>query len=313
MDFRQLRYFTAVAEAGHMTRAAEQLGIQQPPLSQQIRLLEQRLGVRLFQRHPKGMSLTDPGRILLEQARRILSEVEAATQLMSRVALGRYGRLAIAFTSSAAAHGFTPGLLREYRGRHPEVDLQITELNAADLTEAVAEGRLHCGLLRVPVARPPGLAFETLLSEPVRVALPVDHRLAGPAVAGGRRSARAITLRELADEPLILVRRPGAPGLYANLLSLCEQQGLAPRIAAEVDRMVTSLNLVAAGVGLSIVPASMQGVHAQAVVYRPLAEGGRLDAPLTLVTREADCEGPALHFAELARRLARKAQPRRPR
>lgn len=309
MELRQLRYFVAVADAAHMTRAAEQLGIQQPPLSQQIRLLETRLGVRLFHRHPKGMSLTDPGRILLDQARRILGEVESATLLMARVSQGRYGRLAVAFTSSAAAHAFTPELLREYRGRHAEVDLQISELNAADLTEAVAAARLHCGLLRVPVARPPGLVFETLLSEPVRVALPVDHALAAP--GGARSGGRAIPLRQLAAEPWILVRRPGAPGLYANLLTLCEEQGFIPRIAAEVDRMMTSLNLVAAGVGVTVVPASMQGAHPQAVVYRPLAEGARLDAPLTLVTREADGEGPAAHFADLARRLARKAQPRR--
>ncbi|WP_395703309.1 LysR family transcriptional regulator [Aquabacterium sp.] len=309
MELRQLRYFVAVAEAAHMTRAAEQLGIQQPPLSQQIRLLEQQLGVRLFHRHPKGMSLTDPGKILLEEARRILQEVASARQLMARVAQGRYGRLAIGFTSSAAAHAFTPEVLREYRARHAEVELEISEMNAADLTDAVAAARVHVGLLRVPVARPPGIAFETLLSEPVRVALPLAHPLAlreGTA----RARARPVALKQLADDPFILVRRPGAPGLYANLLALCEAQGFVPRIAAEVDRMMTSLNLVAAGVGVTVVPASMQGAHAQAVVYRPLAEGGRLDAPLTLVYREDDCEGPAAHFTSLARRLAKRTQPR---
>lgn len=309
MELRQLRYFVAVAEAAHMTRAAEQLGIQQPPLSQQIRLLEQQLGVRLFHRHPKGMSLTDPGKILLEEARRILQEVASARQLMARVAQGRYGRLAIGFTSSAAAHAFTPEVLREYRARHPEVELEISEMNAADLTDAVAAARMHAGLLRVPVARPPGIAFETLLSEPVRVALPLAHPLAlreGTA----RARARPVALKQLADDPFILVRRPGAPGLYANLLALCEAQGFMPRIAAEVDRMMTSLNLVAAGVGITVVPASMQGAHAQAVVYRPLAEGGRLDAPLSLVYREDDCEGPAAHFTSLARRLAKRTQPR---
>ena len=122
----------------------------------------------------------------------------------------------------------------------------------------MATGRLHCGLLRVPVARPAGLAFETLLREPVRVALPLDHPLA--ATAGGARRRPAVALAELAQDGFILVRRPGAPGLYANLLALCEEQGFRPRIAAEVDRMMTSLNLVAAGLGVSVVPASMQGV-----------------------------------------------------
>lgn len=309
MELRQLRYFVAVADAAHMTRAAAQLGIQQPPLSQQIRLLEQQLGVRLFHRHPKGMSLTDPGKILLDEARRILRDVQATRQLMAHVAQGRYGRLAIGFTSSAAAHEFTPEALREFRGRHPEIELEISEMNAADLTDAVALSRVHLGLLRVPVARPPGIAFETLLSEPVRVALPLAHALAlreGTA----RARARPVALKQLADEAFILVRRPGAPGLYANLLALCEEQGFVPRVAAEVDRMMTSLNLVAAGVGITVVPASMQGAHSQAVVYRPLAEGARLDAPLTLIYREGDCEGPAAHFTGLARKLAKRTQPR---
>lgn len=300
MDIRALRYFAAVAETGHMTRAAEQLGIQQPPLSLQIKALERELGVLLFRRHPRGVALTDAGRLFQAEALRMLQDMEAMKQRMAHVATGQAGTLAVGFTSSAAAHRFMPEALRAFRRAYPNVALQLREDNAAELTEALAAGRLHCGLLRVPVARPEGLVFETLLREPVWVAMPSDHRLA----AGRGKGSRALPLARLCEEGIILVRRPGAPGLYADLLALCHAKGLRPRVVAEVDRMMTNLNLVAAGVGLSVVPASMTGVHAHAIAYARLADGGQLDAPLTLVSRAEEDNLPARHFAALLRRLA---------
>jgi len=303
MEIRPLRYFVAVAQTGHMTRAAQQLGIQQPPLSQQIKALERELGVTLFRRHPRGVTLTEAGRQFQAEATRMLEDMDAMRQRMARVASGQAGRLAVGFTSSAAAHRFMPDALREFRRRHPDVELQLREDNAAELTEALAAGRLHCALLRVPVDRPEGLRFETLLREPVMVAMPSDHRFARTA---RRKSAAALPVAHLCEEGLILVRRAGAPGLYAELLALCRAQGREPRVVAEVGRMMTNLNLVAAGVGLSIVPASMTGVHAHAVHYMPLADGGALDAPLTLVSREDEDNLPARHFADLLRALAAK-------
>jgi DNA-binding transcriptional LysR family regulator len=304
MEIRHLRYFLAVAEAGHMTRAAERLGIQQPPLSQQIKAREKSLGMALFHRHPKGVALSDAGRLFEMEARRLVDDMAAMEQRMARVARGELGVLNVGFTSSAAAHTFTPEALRACRRAWPGIALSIREDHAAGITEAVAAGRLHCGLIRVPVSQPEGLTFEVLLREPVLVALPGDHALAT------RKTARAVSLAELRDEGFILVRQPGAPGLYANLLALCEAQGFRPRIAAEVERMVTSLNLVAAGAGIAVVPASMRGLHPHAVVYLPLADGTPLDAPLTLVYRTADAVGPAAHFLKIARDTARKAQAR---
>ena len=306
MELRHLRYFQAVADTGHVTRAAAELGIQQPPLSQQIRALEAELGLTLFTRHPKGVTLTDAGSTLLVDTRRILQDVVALQQRMAAIATGRQGRLAVGFTSSAAAHRFTPAALRACRAQYPEIALALSEDHAAGLIEAVAASRLDCGLLRVPVARPAGLVFQRLLNESVVVALPIDHRLARPAVRARGRTPRAprLRLRELRDEGLILVRRPGAPGLYANLLALCEREGFRPRIVAEVDRMMTNLNLVAAGAGISVVPASMQGTHAHAIAYRQLAAGTVLDAPLTLVHRADTNPGPVNTFAALLRHLA---------
>jgi DNA-binding transcriptional LysR family regulator len=300
MDMRQLRYFVTVADNGHMTRAAAQLGIQQPPLSQQIKALEQQLGMTLLQRHPKGVALTDAGRVFLVEARRLLQDFSEMQARMARLAGGQHGLLSVGFTSSAAAHAFTPAVLRACRSRHPGIALSLSEDNAATLIESVARSRLHCGLLRVPVARPEGLRFETLLTEPALLAVPLDHRLA----QARRAASTPVALAELAGEPLILVRRPGAPGLYANLLALCEREGVPVNVAAEVERMMTNLNLVAAGAGISVVPASMRGVHAKSVVYRPLLSSAALEAPLTLVHREADSAGPVLTFLNLAREIA---------
>ncbi len=300
MDMRQLRYFVTVAETGHMTRAAAQLGIQQPPLSQQIKALEQQLGMALLRRHPKGVALTDAGRLLLVEAKRLLQDFAEMRERMAGLARGQQGQLSVGFTSSAAAHAYTPEVLRACRGRYPDISLTLSEDNAAALIEAVAKARLHCAFIRVPVARPDGLVFETLLSEPALLAVPLDHRLAGDA----KTRHRPVALSELQDEPLILVRRPGAPGLYANLLSLCEREGVRPLIAAEVERMMTNLNLVAAGAGISIVPASMRGVHAHSIIYRSLAKAAALEAPLTLAYRAGEQVGPMATFLALARQIA---------
>lgn len=296
MELRHLRYFVTVAETGHMTRAAARLGIQQPPLSQQIRALEDRLGVRLLRRHPKGVDVTDEGAVFLVEARRLLADAEALEQRMARVARGELGRLAIGFTSSAATHAFTPRALRECRRRFPDLTLDLSEANAAELTEALAAGRLHAAFVRVPVAHPSGVAMHTLLREPVAVALPLDHPLAA--------DTTPLPLQALDGQPLILVRRPGAPGLYANLLALCARQGVAPRVVAEVERMLSNLNLVAAGAGLSVVPESMRGTHAHAIRYRPLQAAQELEAPLTLLVREGETQGALATFVTMVRELA---------
>lgn len=301
MELRHLRYFVAVADAGHMTRAAAQLGIQQPPLSQQIRALETELGLPLFHRHPKGVVLSEAGRLFLPEARRILADMAALQERMARVSRGELGRLEIGFTSSAAAHAFTPEVLRECRSRFPDIELVLSENNAAEITEAVAGGRLQGGFLRVPVSRPAGVRLHTLLREPAVVAVPLDHPLA-------TRRVRSVGLRDLDGENLILVRRPGAPGLYANLLRQCAQAGVQPKVVAEVPRMMTNLNLVAAGVGLSVVPASMQGAHPHAIRYLPLSRSVGLDVPLTLVYRETDCAGALATFVELVLEIAARVR-----
>ncbi|MBU6441689.1 MAG: LysR family transcriptional regulator [Betaproteobacteria bacterium] len=305
MELRHLRYFLAVAETGHMTRAAEHLGIQQPPLSQQIRALERELSLELFTRHPKGVSLTEAGVQLRVEARRILDGVAALEKRMASVARGHSGLLAVGFTSSAAAHGFTPQVLRACRRDYPDIELQITEHNAAELIESVADGRLHCAFLRVPVTRPQGLRFEVLLSEPVVLALPIDHPL-----AERYAETEPVPWQALDGQPLILTRRPGAQGLYGEWLELMQRRGLRVRVHAEVSRMMTNINLVASGAGISVVPASMQGAHRYAVTYRRVSEDFGLEAPITLAYREDHDSGVTSTFLALTRRSAQAQRAR---
>jgi len=299
MELRHLRYFVVVAEEGHFTRAAERLGMQQPPLSQQIRALEQELGFALFRRHPKGAALTAGGEAFLIEARAILDNVDGAVLRAARASSGNVGRLSVGFTSSAAAHPFIPQIMRAYREAWPEVVLDFREGNAAELTDALATGKLDVALLRRPVSRPDGVSFACLLEEELLLVLPVGHA-ALPKSAGKARPA--VPLSALRDERFILVRRSGAPGMYANLVQACVEAGFVPNVAIEVERMLTNISLVAAGAGVSAVPASMQGFHADNVVYCAIKDAPpALSAPLTLAWREEGMRPTLRHFIELAR------------
>ncbi len=305
MEFRHLRYFVAVAEAGHLTRAAARLNIQQPPLSQQIKALENHLDTVLFRRHAKGMALTESGELFLEEARRILDSVAVMEQRMARVAKGVRGRLAIAFTTSAAAHLLTPRVLRVFRSRYPEIELSLSENNAAEITERIALGH------------PPLRFSESAGFTAARPGVPdlVEGAGAGrgpsrppPGAKAPRRQERRVVLRDFHDENLILVRRPGAPGLYANLLALCAERGIYPNVVAEVERMMTNLNLVAAGAGISVVPRFDAARARKTVAYRPLGKSIHLNAPLTLVYRDR-----RLHQRDCLFRGAGDDNRRRPR
>ncbi len=306
MELRHLRYFVVVAEEGHFTRAAERLGMQQPPLSQQIRALEQELGFDLLRRHPKGAALTAGGEIFLREARAILGSVDEAVERARRASNGSTGQLTVGFTSSAAAHPFIPAVMRAYRERWPEVTLTFSEGNAAELTEALAQDKLDVAFLRRPVSRPAGLIFHRLLEEELLLVLPIGH----PALPAGAGSASgperpSVPLAALRDERFILVRRNGAPGMYSDLVEACVQAGFVPNVAIEVDRMLTNISLVAAGAGVSAVPASMQGFQTDRVVYCRIQDAPAfLAAPLTLTWQEQRQLPTLGHFLDLARQMA---------
>ncbi|HEK1687009.1 TPA: LysR family transcriptional regulator [Pseudomonas putida] len=296
MELRHLRYFVMVAQEKHFTRAAARLNMQQPPLSQQIRALEQELGFDLFIRHAKGVDLTAGGEVFLQEALDILQRVENGAQKAARTAKGIEGNLKVGFTSSAASHPLIPRIIRRYRDLYPDVDIALHEGNARELTDEVSDDSVDIGILRAPVDRPRGIAYHRLLNEELVLTLPVGHRL----LEGGA----AIALKDLADEPFILVRRPGAPGMYANLLQACRNAGFEPKVAFEVERMLTNVSLVAAGAGVSVVPTSMRGFHEHSVAYRPIRDARpRLAAPITLLCRQDNPSPQAVNFVALARAL----------
>lgn len=309
MELRHLRYFLMVAEEQHFTRAAIRLNMQQPPLSQQIRALESELGFDLFRRHPKGVDLTPGGLIFLQEARDILNRVEDAARRAAKAAQGYEGTLSIGFTSSAAAHPLTPRIIRAYREAYPGVSLLLNEDSARELTDEVAQRKLDVGILRVPVSQPHEMIFHQLFEEDMLLVLPVGHRLLGRGTrkkkgADGSELMSVISIKQLADEPFILVRRNGATGMYSKLIEACENAGFTPKIAFEVERMLTNISLVAAGAGVSVVPASMNGFHRESVVYCRISARPRLVAPITLICRKEE-QGPILrNFIDLAKRIA---------
>ena len=296
MEWRHLRYFVAVAEAGHVTRAAEQLGIQQPPLSQQIKALEAELDVQLFRRKPRGVELTEAGRALLADAQAVLSQVDHAIATTRRTARGEQGRIAVGFTSSATFHPAIVRAIRSYRDTYPLVSLALEEGGTAELVDAVRREQLDTAFIRMPVGDASELVVTPLLEEEMVAALPTGHRLV-PA----RPGASAVPLAAFAGETFILYRRRLGPGLYDAIIAACHRAGFSPRVGQEAPRMFSTLNLVAAGLGVSIIPASMQRLHMDGVVYCRL-KGAPVTAPLRLVHRRSD-DAPAVHrFTELVAR-----------
>ncbi len=286
MELRHLRYFVAVAEEGHVTRAAERLGIQQPPLSQQIRALETELDVQLFRRKPRGVELTQAGEALLGEARGILDRVEYAAAAARRTGRGEAGRIGLGFTSSASFHPFVPRIIREFREASPLVALTLEEAGTGELVDGLRAERIDAAFVRSPIGAAAELAVHSVLKEEMVAALPTGHPLAGAA-------RTRLPLVALEPETFILYRRPLGPGLYDAIIAACQRAGYSPRVGQEAPRMLATLSLVAAGLGVTLIPASMQRMGIDGVAYRPLARNAGLIAPLNLACRR-DESAPAV-------------------
>jgi DNA-binding transcriptional LysR family regulator len=295
MELRHLRYFIAVAEEGHVTRAARRLGIQQPPLSQQIRALERELGVQLFRRKPRGVELTDAGKTFLERAREILEDVDRAFATTRRTARGEQGRLVVGFTSSAPFHPFVPRVIRAFREMSPLVSLILEESGSSELVQGLHNESIDAAFIRSPEADLMGLDVRPLLEEDMVVALPAGHRLA-------RDEHRALALDALASETFVLYKRPGGPGLYDTIIAACRNAGFSPRVGQEAPRILSTLNLVAAGIGVSIVPASLRRLQMDGVMYRKLSGSAQLKAPLILACRPGENSAAVQRFIDLVQK-----------
>ena len=269
MELRHLRYFIAVAEELHFGRAAERLFIAQPPLSQQIQQLERELGFLLFNRTQRRVELTAAGQLFLEEARELLSGLEKAVAASRRVARGEIGWLGIGFVGTAT-YEFLPAVLSEFRAHYPEVELVLRELVSAKQVQALRDRRIHVGLAR-PAVADECVISETLYQEPLLAALPARHPLA---------QRERLTLAALATEPFILFPRHPKPSYADFLVTICEEAGFTPHVVQEAAEIHTAISLVAAGLGVTLVPASVQSAHRDGIAYRRFEE----PTPKTVLT-----------------------------
>jgi DNA-binding transcriptional LysR family regulator len=280
-DLRQLRYFVTVAEEKHFGRAAARLSMTQPPLSQAIRALEETLGVALFARTKRSVELTPVGADLLPEVERLLASAEGLRPLAQSLARGEAGVLSLAFVSTAD-YGLLPPLLRDFGTRHPRVRLELTEATSDVQVDELIAGRIDAGLAIAPLpsrysAR---LSWLPIAREPLVIAMSTEMtaRVASAAGADVGSDPRAewldtpVSLRDVADAPLVIFPRRLAPGFYDIIMDCYGVAGVAPRIGQEAIQMQTIVSLVSAGMGVALVPQSLRNLRRTGVVYRPLSE-----------------------------------------
>ena len=302
MELRHLRYFIAVAEEKHITRAAERLGMQQPPLSQQIRALERELDVQLLRRKPRGVELTDAGSAFLVDARAILAHIDQAFATTKRTARGEQGRISVGFTSSAPFHPFVPRVIRAYREALPLVSLTLEEGGTTELLGYIRDEQIDAAFIRTIIANREGLIVDLLFQEAMVIALPQQHVLARRTSAN-----KGLPLKALAGETFIAYRRHTGPGLYDTIMSACTEAGFSPHIGQEAPRIVSTLNLVASGLGVCVVPESLQRMHMDGVLFRRVSGAVQPKSPLYLASRRGETSPAVRKFLELVKRFANKA------
>jgi LysR family transcriptional regulator, benzoate and cis,cis-muconate-responsive activator of ben and cat genes len=296
LELRQLRYFAAVARERNFTRAAETLHIAQPPLTRQIQQLEGELGVTLIERGSRPLRLTDAGRLLYEQAAQVLERVEEMKAITQRVHEVERPRFRIGFVPSTL-YGRLPELIRRYRAVRPGVELALIELTTLEQIAALKEGRIDVGYGRIPFDDP-AIERTLLRNERLSAALPSAHSLlarAGP-----------LRLDDIAAEPLIVYPKAPRPSYADQVLKLFRERGLKPPAVYEVGEVQTALGLVAAEVGVCLVPVSVEGLRRDNVVYRPLDEEKAV-SPIIMSTRKGDKSPEIAFITKLIREMYRKA------
>ena len=297
MELRRLRYFVAVAEELNFTRAARKLHISQPPLSAQIRQLEKELGTPLLRRLTRGVELTDAGKLLLEQARIILKQVDDAVSGVRRRARGETGRVIVG-ANGACFHPLVLKVLYECRTRYPSLAIAVeVELTNTPLLIAwLRTGHIDACLLSLPIDDNEGLAIEPLVDEDCVIALPHRHALANSA---------SVSLASLAKEKFVLFQRSFNAAMYDSIFATCRRAGFSPKLEQEVAQIVSVIPVVAAGFGVSIVPRSFSEIHFRGVKYVDI-EGDAPRATLAIAYRQ-DERSLAIKNLVKAARLAKLA------
>ncbi|PZG23673.1 LysR family transcriptional regulator [Nonomuraea aridisoli] len=294
LPLAQLHAFVVLAEELHFGHAAARLGIAQPPLSQQIRRLEEKVGHALFHRAPGRVALTAAGRELLPAAQRALAGLADGLAAARAAGSGRAGRLRIGFAASLALT-FLPGLLRAFRQEYPDVRLDILEMTTAPQLTALRDQVIDVGLLREPPAGETELGYETVLTEPFVAVLPAEHPLA---------AHRTVEIGQLAGMPFVLLPRAAGPGLHDQIVGLCAAAGFTPPVAQRAVEWQTVCALVGAGLGVSVAPASIRRVRLQGVAFRRI-EPGDVRTRVAMAWRRNDTNPLVANW------LATVRQPRR--
>jgi DNA-binding transcriptional LysR family regulator len=289
MELRHIRYFLAVAEEGNFTRAAAKLGIGQPPLSQQIRDMETEIGASLFHRVPHGAELTAAGMAFLPEAKAAVVAAEKAKLAAQRATRGETGRLTLGFTASSAFNPAVSGTIRRFRHQWPDVGLSLTEMNSNWLMEKLMREEIDAAFIRPGLEDPKDVRLKRLTDEPMLVALPAHHALA--------RHQR-VPLGALAGEPFILFPRTVGLSLYDDIVRACRAAGFELVVTQEAPQIPSVVNLVAADLGVSIVPASIAQIALDGVAYRPI-EGPPLVARLGLAILKAQRSPVAANLMSL--------------
>lgn len=278
MELRHIRYFLAVAQEQNFTRAAQKIGIGQPPLSLQIRDLEREVGTRLFHRIPQGAELTAAGQAFHDLVRNIPAQVERATHAAQRAARGELGALRIGFTASASFNPVVATAIRNFRRAFPDVDLTLEESNTLRLMAGLKEGDLDAVFIRPGMAESGHLTMRVLSEESLLAVLPKDHAAA---------SQKKLNLKDLSKDPFILYPREVGPTLFDIIIAACRDSGFEPILGQSAPQLASVVHLVAAELGVSLVPASMQQVHAAGVVFKEIDDISAI-ARLTLAWRRSD-------------------------
>ena len=291
MKLRHIRYFLALAEEGNFTRAARRLGIGQPPLSQQIRDLEDEIGVKLFHRIPQGAELTDAGHAFLAGVRDMPDRAIAAAKAAQRAARGETGAIRVGFTGSAAFNPIVPAVIRAYRRRFPDVDLSLREGNSLELVAALGDGQLDAAFLRPDAVELAGLHAHLLDEERLIAALPASHPEAGEG---------AIALSRLAGSAFVLTPRSMGPSLHEAAVQACRDAGFEPTLGQSAPQIASVLALVAAELGVSLVPSSMRMAMIQGVNYCELVDVAPV-SHLAIAYRRGELSAAVHHFFREAR------------
>ena len=300
MDLRRLRYFVVAAEELNFSRAAGRLRIAQPPLSAQIKQLENELGVLLFDRTGRGVRLTDAGYVLLEEARRIFIQLEQTARMVERVGSGQVGRLSLGFVPSAT-NEVLPPVLYEFQKRFPEVELFLHEMMPDQVVQRLHGKQIDVGFFYLPFDDS-ALDTRPVSREPLVVALPETHPLA---------EEPEIDLRSLEREPFVLPRRYNMPGLYGQVTEVCRQAGFTPRpVQKDVWLMQTIVGLVASGIGVGLVPCSLRNFRRKGVVYKTV-RGLSPTVEMGAIWRRSDSSAVLSAFLSIVGEVAQLAEGKR--